>query len=76
MDEEFKRPSPVNPSNNLLSVPSQSYHPLTKKERSAKSHIEFMKIMETNKDPLHRGPNPLQTYTIQEVSLHNKPEDA
>jgi cytochrome b involved in lipid metabolism len=73
MEEEFKKPNPV--PNNFLSIPQPSYS-VNRKDRSAKSHLEFIKMMETNKDPLNRQGRPLQNYTIEEVSHHNTENDA
>lgn len=74
MEEEFKKPQPI--SQNFLSVSAPVFGGSGKKVKSAKPQIEFVSMMENNKDPLGISDKPLRNYTLDEVALHNKPNDA
>jgi cytochrome b involved in lipid metabolism len=75
MDEEFKTPKPIiNPS--LLNAPQPIRSGPVRKDRNAKSHIEFIRMIESNADPLCRAGRPLETFSLEEVQKHNKENDA
>ena len=76
MDEEFKRQKSLAHSNNFLLAPEPLFAGSGQKDRNAKSHIEFMSMMESNRDPLNRQGQPLQNFTIEDLRLHNTAKDA
>lgn len=55
----------------LSSVPKP--HDSTYKPRS---QLEFVQMMNSNRDPLNRGSAPLLSVTLSELSQHTSPEDA
>lgn len=40
--------------------------------KASRSPFPFMKFLKENPDPLNRKGKPLETYTMEEVSKHNK----
>ena len=40
--------------------------------KASRSPFHFMKFLKENPDPLNRKGKPLETYTMEEVSKHNK----
>ena len=77
MAEENKKFTPkVNSGNNCLLTPTILIGGLRKKEKGTKSHVEFLKMIEKNKDPLARQGRPFHNYTLEEVSRHNTEDDA
>lgn len=41
-----------------------------------RSQVEFLQMMNSNRDPLNRGSAPLLSLSLSEISLHNSPDDA
>lgn len=41
-----------------------------------RSQVEFLQMMNSNRDPLNRGSLPLESLSISEISLHNSADDA
>ncbi|CAG9311948.1 unnamed protein product [Blepharisma stoltei] len=73
--EEFKAPAP--PAN--LQAPKRTYKfaNKAKKERGAKSHIDFMRMADSAENPfgIDRSAG-LRHFTMEEVEQHNKEGDA
>lgn len=77
MDDEFKRPEPMQrPNDNFLQAPTVIYAGPMKKDRNSRSQIEFLRMMEINKNPLGFSEEANRRFTAEEVSLHNKENDA
>jgi cytochrome-b5 reductase len=77
MSEEFKKPQPLGKFNlNFLSAPTPEQAGPLRKDRNSRSQLEFLRLMENNKDPLNLQGRPLQNYTLDQVSQHNTETDA
>lgn len=73
MDEEFKKP--LSPGD-FLNVPTPLKSGPIRKDRNAKPHIEYIRMIENNNDPLGRQGRPLEVFTMEQVAEHNTADDA
>lgn len=73
MDEEFKKP--LSPGD-FLNVPTPLRSGPIRKDRNARSHVEFIRMMENNKDPMGRQGRPLDVFTMEQVAEHCTEDDA
>jgi cytochrome b involved in lipid metabolism len=75
MDEEFKVPKP--PSHvSFLNVPEPTHSNPHRKSKASKPQFEFIRMMESNADPLLRQGRPFEVFSLEEVSKHNTETDA
>jgi cytochrome b involved in lipid metabolism len=75
MEEEFKKPAPIHPGS-FFGVPTPNRSGAIRKDKNAKPHIEFIRMIENNRDPLGRGGKGLEVYTMEQVAEHNSANDA